>query len=65
MAETCGDGVASSTFNVHEVGVWSLNESLELVLVLFRLISGVEEIDIHLEMSEIRVCRKIELLAFR
>jgi len=32
MAENSGDGRASRAFNVHEVGVRSLNQSLELVL---------------------------------
>ena len=33
------------TFHVHEVGVWRLHESLELVPLLFGFWGGVEKID--------------------
>ena len=33
------------TFDVHEVRVWRLHKSLELVPLLFRFLGGVEKID--------------------
>ena len=35
VGEDDGDGLAIWAFNIHEVGVWSLYESLQLVLGFF------------------------------
>ena len=47
MAENYSSLVASSTSDVHEVGVGSLDESFEFVLLLFGLEGGVKEISLH------------------
>lgn len=47
MTKNGGRLVASSTFNIHEVGIGSRDKSLKLVLLLLRFVSWVEEVSFH------------------
>jgi len=45
MREDSGQGAAAGAFDVHEVGVWGLNKSLELVEVFLIVIRWVEKVN--------------------
>lgn len=45
MREDGSDSKAARALDVHEIRVWRLHKSLELVLLLLELGRGVEEID--------------------
>ena len=47
VGENAVDGLALWALNVHEETVWSLDNSLEFVLVSFYLWVNVKKIDLH------------------
>ena len=44
MAKHCGDLVAARALHIHGVGVWALNETLQLAFPLLILLGGVQQI---------------------
>ena len=54
MTEQNGSFIATTTFNIHEVGIRSRGQSLKLVLLLFSLEGGVKEVSVHVFCWEYR-----------
>ena len=54
MTEQNSSLIATTTFHIHEVGVRSRGQSLELVLLLFSLEGGMKEVSVHVFCWEYR-----------